>query len=250
MGVKMPVDNWTEAQILRTIKLYCCLPFGRLHSKNPEIIALAHELGRTPGAVALKMANFASLDPTIDRVGMKNVSQLDKDAWEKFFKNIDYYLDAKDENLSGFSDGGQSNFIYDDERTGLNVSALGVQRRGQTYFREMVLASYDGKCAISGIAESQLLSASHIAPWATEVSRRLDPRNGICLNALYDRAFDRGLIAISDEMQVLYSKNLHSCTSRKLRELAHHTTIQPLRFMPDVGLLRAHRERFGNEFSN
>jgi putative restriction endonuclease len=74
----MAVDRWTEFQLLSVIKLYCRTSFGRMHSKNPDIVQLSQEIGRTSNAVALKMANFASLDPTIDRKGMPNVSALDK----------------------------------------------------------------------------------------------------------------------------------------------------------------------------
>jgi putative restriction endonuclease len=245
----VPVDKWTEEQVLSAIKLYCKIPFGKLHSKNPQIIQLANEIGRTANALALKMVNIASLDPTIDRKGMSNVSKIDKDVWEKFFSNIDHYLEENNEERGGLSDNAQAVFVYDDERIGLNVSGVAVQRRGQAYFREMVLASYDGKCAISGISEPQLLSASHIAPWATETIRRLDPRNGICLNALYDRAFDRGLIAISDEFRVLYSNAMTRETAGQLQSMASKNTIKASRFQPDIALLRAHRVRFGDQFS-
>jgi len=39
-------------------------------------------------------------------------------------------------------------------------------------------------------------TASHIVPWAEDERNRLNPRNGLCLNALHDRAFDRHLMWI------------------------------------------------------
>jgi len=59
----------------------------------------------------------------------------------------------------------------------------------QTFFRNSVLASYENRCAISGVTVPSLLVASHIIPWTVNESRRADPRNGVCLNSLYDKAF-------------------------------------------------------------
>lgn len=92
---------WTEDELIKSLKLYCELPFGRLHSKNPEIISLAQMMGRTPSSVALKMVNFASLDPTIKQKGMKKYSKLDKEIWEIFFSNIDLFLSEEDVFLKG-----------------------------------------------------------------------------------------------------------------------------------------------------
>jgi len=55
-----------------------------------------------------------------------------------------------------------------------------------------------------------LLVASHIIPWAKNEEERLNPENGICLSALYDRAYDKGLIGISDKYQIIISSELKS----------------------------------------
>src|SRR5690554_2533773 len=56
---------WTREQLVKTLALYCQLPFGKMHSRNPAVIALASVIERTPSAVALKLVNFASLDPDL-----------------------------------------------------------------------------------------------------------------------------------------------------------------------------------------
>ncbi len=61
----MSTSRWTKEQLKLAFYLYCQLAFGRLHSRNPEIIQLAKLIGRTPGTVAMKLVNFASLDPAI-----------------------------------------------------------------------------------------------------------------------------------------------------------------------------------------
>src|SRR5690606_15788351 len=78
-------------------------------------------------------------------------------------------------------------------------------RRVQRFFRTAVLASYEKRCAITGLAIPRLLTASHILPWSTAPARRADPSNGICLNALHDRAFDRGLLTFDEDMRVVLS---------------------------------------------
>ncbi len=45
-------------------------------------------------------------------------------------------------------------------------------RRVQSFFRATVLASYDDRCALSGIAIRELLNASHIIPWKESTARR------------------------------------------------------------------------------
>jgi putative restriction endonuclease len=76
---------------------------------------------------------------------------------------------------------------------------LTKKRKGQDHFRRMILANYGGLCAVTGIDITQLLLANHIIPW-TDKSHKSDPQNpcnGICLSALYDKAFSQGIITIS-----------------------------------------------------
>jgi len=60
---------WTRDELILAINLYCKTPFGRIHVRNPEIIELAKLLDRTPGFVSYKLANFASIDPSLNRKG-------------------------------------------------------------------------------------------------------------------------------------------------------------------------------------
>ena len=90
---------------------------------------------------------------------------------------------------------------FDISKEGEDKASLTKQRKGQDYFRRMILANYGGRCALTGIDIPQLLLASHIIPWADKSHKkdRLNPCNGICLSALYDKAFDKGLITISPD---------------------------------------------------
>ena len=61
--------HWTPEQLKLAFAFYCQTSFGKLHSKNPQIIELAKLIGRTPSALAMKLVNFASLDPSITDTG-------------------------------------------------------------------------------------------------------------------------------------------------------------------------------------
>jgi putative restriction endonuclease len=107
-------------------------------------------------------------------------------------------------------------FLQPEERaafkTGEDKLRLLKARVNQSVFREAVLVNYNNTCAISGIAQRELLIASHIVPWAVDKEARLNPENGLCLSALHDRAFDRGLLGIDADLRVLLSPALRAHT--------------------------------------
>jgi hypothetical protein len=72
-----------------------------------------------------------------------------------------------------------------------------MARVGQSPFRKSLLDRWNGQCPLTGIAEPGLLRASHIIAWSvcSDERERLDPENGLLLSALWDAAFDRGLVS-------------------------------------------------------
>ena len=77
---------WTRQQLLVALSLYCRLPYGRIHHRNPEIIRYAKAIGRTPSALAMKLVNIAGIDPVITssgRRGLTNASRSDREIWEQ-----------------------------------------------------------------------------------------------------------------------------------------------------------------------
>lgn len=98
---------WTRDELILAINLYCKLPFGRLHQSNREVINLANLIGRTPSSVALKLVNFASLDPSLKARGIKgayNASKLDAEIWNEFFENWDHLPYESEKLLAKFED--------------------------------------------------------------------------------------------------------------------------------------------------
>lgn len=86
---------------------------------------------------------------------------------------------------------------------------LVIQRVGQDVFREALLDYWGNRCPLTGITEPPLLRASHIKPWAESTDEeRLDVHNGLLLSALWDAAFDTGLVSFSDDGTLLVSPRL------------------------------------------
>jgi putative restriction endonuclease len=73
-----------------------------------------------------------------------------------------------------------------------------------------LLAYWGGRCPLTGITDEALLRASHIVPWAAceTDEHRLDVHNGLLLSALWDAAFDAGLVSFADDGTVLVSPRL------------------------------------------
>lgn len=248
----MPRNNWTREQQLVALRLYMRQPFGRLHDGNPEILRLAPLIGRTPGALGFKACNFASLDPTFratNRVGLSNCSNADRELWAEFTSDperVAVEMEAAYARLEPATEAEPASVI--ELPTGPSETTRVTRARTvQSFFRAAVLTSYRSRCAISGLAIPELLVASHIIPWKDAVSRRADPRNGLCLNAILDRAFDRGLIAIDEDLQILVSRRLSGqLESAMLRcsldELDGRTLTLPNRFAPDAAALAYHRQ--------
>lgn len=99
---------------------------------------------------------------------------------------------------------------------------LVVQRIGQDIFRASLLEYWQGRCPLTGISDPALLRASHIVPWRVceTDAQRLDVHNGLLLSALWDAAFDQGLVTFSDEGTPVFSPALSEAARRELRWIA------------------------------
>lgn len=95
---------------------------------------------------------------------------------------------------------------------------LVVQRVGQDIFRQALMKYWNGRCPLTGITDPALLRASHIVPWSECESdaQRLDVHNGLLLSALWDAAFDAGLVSFDDNGHVLCSPRLSQSAALQL----------------------------------
>ena len=257
--------NWTRPQTLAVLNIYLQLPFGQLHQRNPKIKQLAQWIGRTPGSVALKLVNLASLDPVIvasGRSGMGNASALDKRIWFELQANWDTVaLDAaaeydrlaetngvqpEEDRLSDASPSEEALTIEE----GRTRSAIVQVRVNQARFRKAVLTSYNATCCISGLQHEKLVIASHIIPWSEDTKNRLNPQNGLCLSALHDRAYDQGLITVLPNFTVRVSTRIKAnkadpFTSDSLLRFDQQPIRFPERLGPNPAFLERHARRFG-----
>lgn len=251
----MSRKDWTPEQVKLAFHLYCQLPYGRLHHRNPEIIALANLIGRTPSAVAMKLVNIASLDPVIlasGRKGFSNASKLDRAIWDEFHADWERLVleseqiraDLKGESSSKLKDE-QTPIEALEDYTGETRTQSVQQRVKQSFFRRAVLSSYSNRCGITGLSVPSLLIASHIVPWSQDKANRLNPSNGLCLSALYDRAFDKGLMTFDEDWRVVLSPQLKQpdpAVERFFVSIEGQKIELPDRFSPDPVLMKWHRE--------
>lgn len=245
---------WTREELILAVNLYCKLPFGRLHRLNPDVIHLANLIGRTPSSVAYKLVNFASLDPSLKARGIKgatNASKLDAEIWNEFFNNWDILpfegekLLAKlehttIENLNHIPD-------FEVQREGKTREQLVKVRVNQAFFRSSILASYNNTCCITGLQQPEFLIAGHIKPWSLDEKNRLNPQNGIAINALHDKAFERGLMTITPDYKIKISPKLLKDRKSKSMEdyfykIDNQNIILPSRFLPDIEFLKYHND--------
>jgi hypothetical protein len=121
---------------------------------------------------------------------------------------------------------------------------LVVQRIGQEIFRAALMDYWGSRCTITGITDPALLRASHIVPWSEcGNEQRLDVHNGLLLSALWDAAFDAGLVSFTNDGTVLASPELSSAARRALG-LDSACLLSNLRDA-HRGNLAAHRARHG-----
>jgi putative restriction endonuclease len=248
---------WTRDELILAINLYCKLPFGKMHKATKEIIEFAKLIGRTPSSIALKLGNFASFDPTLRERGIKgasNASKLDKQIWDEFYNNWDAALfkseqllaKAKHTTIERLNDIDINEII----KQGLDKERLVKTRVNQSIFRTMILAAYNNACCITGINNPDLLIASHIVAWSKDEKNRLNPANGLCLNALHDRAFDKHLITINANDYTIHvssklkNKEILTSMEQNFFQLEGKTISLPDKFLPSKKLLQVHNDYF------
>lgn len=187
-----------------------------MHRGNPEVINLSRLIDRTPSAVAMRLSNFASIDPFHQErgiVGLIGGQKQCQPIWDEFNENRgDLIFEseriiANNENLT--IETKYRDILQDISKyQGIEKMREVKTRVNQSVFREIILNCYSGRCAVSGINIPELLNASHVIPWSKNQQERLNPENGICLSKLYDAAFDRGLIGIKPDYTIVLSMKL------------------------------------------
>ena len=246
---------WTRDDTIFALALYFQLPYGQLDARTPKVIEMARLIGRSPASLSMKMCNLARLDPTLQNrqiSGLSHGAKFELEIWNEFYHNQDKLADEFNRLISALT-GHASEMVAQDDLIktppGLDGMRLTKYRINQSFFRRSVLSAYDNRCCVTGINVPSLLIASHIKPWARceEGNEKTNAQNGLCLNALHDKAFDKGFMTIDTNMCVRISPRLKDTMS--VSAFNYHfgrydgqRLIMPERCPPDEKFLSFHRE--------
>jgi putative restriction endonuclease len=150
---------WTREELILVFNLYLKLPFGKLHRNTQEVIEMAHFLDRTVNSIAIRLTNYAACDPYHQSRGVKGMVGGIKQCqpiWDEFAENKELILFESERILAEkenqtietkFND-----LLFDIKDLKGEIKIREVKTRvNQNVFRQIVIANYSGKCAITGI---------------------------------------------------------------------------------------------------
>jgi integrase len=129
------------------------------------------------------------------------------------------------------------------ENDGKDVFRIIKTRVGQHKLRKILLQNYKYQCAMCDISNRKLLVTSHIKPWVdSSPEERIDPRNAILLCKLHDALFENGFISLSDEYEILFSKDFDFPAQGIQTNIRFK---KPLKDAPSPVFLKEHRQKHG-----
>ena len=178
---------------------------------------------------------------------MTNVSKLDKMIWDEFSDNFAelaaqaFIVERK------MRDNEDIELFEETTRAGGDTIRPTRQRINQDFFRAAILAAYEEQCCITGFNIPQMLIASHIKPWKEcTPSEKVNPRNGLCINAFHDRAFDRGFLTITGKFAIKISPRIKQDNNPAIKKwLTDYDGKQitlPEKFIPQQDFLNWHEK--------
>lgn len=248
---------WDREELILAINLYSRIPNGVMHKRNPEVIALSKIIDRTPDAISRKLGNLKRLDPVQQargQYGLKGGGNLEVEIWNEFYSKIEN-LAFESERIRARLESRSIDDVLKDEpdldriltKGGWEREQVLKARVNQAFFRDMVLAAYENTCIITGLTKPNLLIAGHIRRWSVDEKNRMNPHNGIAINALHDKAFELGFITITPEYVIRVSPKLSkSGPAQAVEELFFQydgkLIHEPKKFWPDVTFLKEHFE--------
>lgn len=248
-------DKWTRDEMILVFNLYFKLTYGQMDHRNPQVKELASIMGRSENSVAMRLNNFASCDPMLQARGISGLSahkKICQPYWDEFINNQENLVYESETILAEYQElSVEEKFKEElvDIPTGLTgeTKITAVKTRvNQNFFRQIVLANYDFKCALTGMDIKDFLIANHIIPWSKNVKERLNPKNGLCLSALYDKAFDKGYISFSNDGKVIFSSKLKENITKEyyvkyFMPIENVFLYAPKKYYPSEEFLEWHR---------
>jgi putative restriction endonuclease len=144
----------------------------------------------------------------------------------------------------GFEEG-QAPFRFDEQRERVSFTVSRIMR--DRVFRRIVLRAYDQRCAITGLklingGGRAEVAAAHIRP--VEKSGPDIVNNGIALSGTAHWMFDRGLISLADDLEILISRQTNDPESVRSIINKSGQALPPGRISdrPHPHFLKWHRE--------
>lgn len=244
-------NNWTREEILVALNVYCKIPFKTSRATNPIVMEYAQILGRSSAALNLKIGNIGSFDDNLKKqgiTGLSHGSKLDEKVWNEFIDNPDKIIFESEQIIARLKNQSIEQVAAIDLNSlpqGTDVFSVVKTRINQTFFRKAVLTSYNNQCCVSGVSNPELLEACHITPWNEDVKNRTNPKNGLCMNVFFHKAFDKYLFTVTPDYNIEISdKILDNVKSDSFRQyllrINGKSIILPHKFLPDVELLEKH----------
>ena len=166
--------------------------------------------------------------------------------WKRYFSNDELIMLSEELMLPVFGKPGvidstreKISEYYDNE-----VERLIQYQVQQSFFKSAVLSNFNEKCCLTGITQSELLIACHIIPWEQDKSNRLNPKNGLCFNALHATAFNKGLITLDNSLKVIISSKIpRNHVHALILDFEDQQIEMPQKYMPSQEFLDYHRNK-------
>jgi len=243
--------KWERDEIVLAFELYCTLPSSSYTIRNPQVIALSEATGHSAGSVKAMLENFKSFDPDYvknGKTGLGHGSRMTGEVVSEFIGNWDDLVWETDNIKRAYRIKPLPEIIEGEMiiPEGHCVERIAKVRYGQTFFRNALLANYEGKCCITGLAMPKLLRASHIKPWrdSNDINEKTNPQNGLLLNTFFDSAFDKGYITIDLDRRVVLSSEIRRYADERTRQYfetyeGKRITL-PTRFLPGKQFIEYH----------
>lgn len=252
------VNLWTREETLIALYVYCRVPFKECRASHPVVQEYAKLLdGRTPAALNRKIGNIGRLDLSLKAKGITGLTHgahLEEDIWNEFMADPEKIAYESEQVIASRRHQDieiSANIFTEDLPEGNERDVLARQRIGQQFFRDAVLVAYSNRCCVTGITNPLLVEACHISSWADDAKNRTNPKNGLCLNPLFHKAFDKWLFAVSPDYEIdISDKFMESVSDDSFRkfldDVNHKKIILPHKFLPDNNLLAQHYETYRN----
>ena len=248
--------EWSREQEIVALYMYCLIPFNKVSGNNPHIAKMANIIGR-PNANSLKakIGNFGKYDTNLAAVGLGHSSHLDEEIWNEYNGRWqDLEVDALKliEKFQHANHEGQTEIPF--IPIGKEREVVIKQRINQSLFRNMVLSAYNNTCCITGLARPELIEACHIIDWADDEKNRINPCNGLAMNVLFHRAFDKLYLGISTDLRVIISDKLYDGLRGKDKDRTYEifnpyngkNIMLPKKFKPNIEFIEKQYTKFTN----